>query len=137
MITNENILEAMLKYIKEQAKQGNAPYYNSIMNTPQMRGNFKSLARRIVETEEKEPVHTNPEEYTLEDIIDFVIIYEMTKQSGNAEVFESAAEEEFEIIKKGPVFQYYREMLFPDERMAQSNNIMNGETNTQVRQNVV
>ena len=116
-MNNEMLLEVLLKYIKEQAAQGNAGYYTSIIKDTKKLSVFKNLAKGIVDTDEKQALHKDPNEYTLEDIIDFVITYEMAKNSGNSEVFVRAAEDELELIKKGNVFQSYQEMLFPDQNL--------------------
>ena len=118
---NERILEMLLKYIKEQAKQGKAGYYTSIMNNPRKRSDVEKLAEEIVANEEKDVKHTKPDEYTLEDIIDLIITYEIARKTGNGDVFLYAVDDELELIKKGKVFQNYQEKLFPDSKVKQGN----------------
>ena len=118
-MTSEQLLEKMLQYIKEQANQGNVPYYNSIMNNPSQRGKIKQEVRAMVNTGEIKPVHTKPEDYTLKDIIEFVIKFEMARKIGNDDVFVFAAEEELNMIKAGPVFKQYWPMMSQPEISAQ------------------
>ena len=123
---NQQILEWILEYIKNEVQNGNGEHYSSIMEVRKSRRAFEKSVKDIVETGEKKQMHTDPEEYTLEDIIHLVIQYEMARESGNADVFLDAVEDELECIKQGTLFRQYAEMFDLDVKAFGNGNFYNG-----------
>lgn len=108
---NTQILEDILAFIKNQVQSGKADYYLSIVNSPTESHKRLKQATQIVDNWEKKPSHANPNEYTLHDIIDLVILYEYARNAGNGDVFVDAVTADMDLIKKGPVFQQYSQMF--------------------------